>query len=74
MDDGKASTDRPAIELEKIEITPEMVRAGVEILAEKWGVISEYGAEELAEVVFRAMMDSAPYALVPCGNAEDSRS
>jgi hypothetical protein len=37
-------------------ITPEMIAAGVRILADEWGVCSEYAAEELAEIVFRAML------------------
>jgi hypothetical protein len=39
-----------------IEITPEMVDAGVEILAERYGIVGPFGAQEIAEDVFRAML------------------
>jgi hypothetical protein len=38
------------------EITPEMIEAGVKVLAHEAGVVSEYVAEELAADVFRAML------------------
>ena len=47
----------------EIEITPEMIEAGVRVLASEWGVIGEVAAEELAEDVYRAM--SAIRALKP---------
>ena len=40
----------------EIEITPQMVKAGVRVLAEEAGVVSEYVAEDLAPHVFREMM------------------
>jgi hypothetical protein len=47
------------------EVTPEMIRAGVTVLAEDAGVVSEYVAEELAELVFRAMMAAGPGSSSP---------
>lgn len=41
------------------EPTPAMIAAGVKVLAEEWGVIGERAAEELAEIVYRAMTDAA---------------
>ena len=38
----------------KSEVTPEMIRAGVEVLEGDWGVIGNHAAEELAELVYRA--------------------
>lgn len=33
-----------------------MIEAGVRVLADEWGVIGNYSAEELAEAVFREML------------------
>ena len=59
---------------EEIEITPEMVEAGVSVLAEDWGVIGAHAASELAEIVFRAMMAAAPDNMLTSRNVEASRS
>jgi hypothetical protein len=54
---------------DEIEITPAMIEAGVAIISDDWGVLGRGSAEELAELVFRAMafvqsrhdcMDSKP--------------
>jgi hypothetical protein len=37
-----------------------MIRAGMIVPAEDAGVVGEYVAEELAELVFRAMMAARP--------------
>jgi hypothetical protein len=42
------------------EITPEMGKAGILVLAEQYGVVSEYVAEELGPDVFRAMWSARP--------------
>ncbi len=55
------------------EITPEMIRAGVGVLAHDWGVIGEYAASELAEVTFRTMMAAAPGSVLSSRNGEAPR-
>jgi hypothetical protein len=52
-------TDDHRLGAPDIEITPEMVKAGVGVLADKHGVVSEWAAEELAQEVFRAMIKRA---------------
>jgi hypothetical protein len=44
---------------DKIEITPEMIAAGVQVIADTYGVCGEYAATGLAEDVFKAMMSAA---------------
>lgn len=40
-------------------VTPEMIAAGANLLADEWGVIGPHAAEELAEAVFRAMIEAS---------------
>jgi hypothetical protein len=42
-----------------------MIRAGMIVPAEDAGVVGEYVAEELAELVFRAMMAARPGSSSP---------
>lgn len=49
-----------------IEITPEMIEAGVSVLADRYGVVSEWAAEELAREVFSAMSER----INTCAHAE----
>ena len=56
-----------------IEITPEMIEAGVSVLADDWGVIGAHAASDLAEVVFRAMMAAAPGSVLNSRNVETPR-
>jgi hypothetical protein len=39
-----------------LEVTPEMIRAAVKVIAEDYGICSEYVAEGLAKDAFEAMM------------------
>ena len=55
------------------EVTPEMIGAGVSVLADDWGVIGAHAASELVEVVFRAMMAAAPGSVLSCRNDEAPR-
>jgi hypothetical protein len=60
----------------KPELTPNMVRAAVKVIAEDYGVCSEYVAEGLVQDIFRAMMaartnheSSGDHAEVARGNS-----
>ncbi len=65
--------DRPVPESGEIEVTPEMIEAGVSVLADDWGVIGSHAASELTEVVFRAMMAVAPSSVLNSRNVEAPR-
>jgi hypothetical protein len=56
----RGTTGSPTAE---IEITLEMIEAGVVVLEDQWGVISE-GAEELAETLFCEMLKVGGYTMV----------
>ena len=43
-----------------VDITPEMIAAGVGVLWDERGIVGPYAAEELAEAVFRAMTRAKP--------------
>ena len=68
------SRKRQASEPTEVQITPEMIEAGVSVLADDWGVIGAHAASELAEVVYRAMMAAAPGNMLTSRNVEASRS
>ena len=57
----------------KVEITSEMIEAGVSVLADDWGVIGAYAASELTQVVFRAMLAVAPNSVLNSKNVEAPR-
>jgi hypothetical protein len=40
----------------EIEVTPEMIAAAVKVIAEDYGVCSEYAAEGLVEDILKAMI------------------
>lgn len=56
-----------------VEITPEMIEAGVSVLADDWGVIGAHAASDLAEMVFRAMMAAAADSVLNSRNVEAPR-
>lgn len=56
-----------------IEITSEMIEAGVSVLADDWGVIGAHAASELAEVVFRAMVVTGSGSVLNSQNVETPR-
>lgn len=41
---------------DKVEITPEMIQAGILLLADEWGVVSRNAAEPMVVDLFRAML------------------
>ncbi|MGJ0427190.1 hypothetical protein [Methylocystis sp.] len=64
MADDTDSADRPALKPSEIEVTPEMIEAGREVIASRWmEFIGLGGSSEWAEVlrlVFLAMMEVRP--------------
>ena len=62
-----------SVDIAEIEVTPEMIEAGVSVLADDWGVIGAYAASELTEVVFRAIMAVAPGSVLNSRNVEAPR-
>lgn len=43
-------------------VTPEMIAAGADLLANEWGLCAPGdGASDLAEMIFRVMLEHAPY-------------
>jgi len=55
---------------EGIEITPAMIAAGVNVVADEFGVLGHYAAEDLSDCVFRAMATVAGIVIIePDGKA-----
>ncbi|WP_213272161.1 hypothetical protein [Hyphomonas sp.] len=54
-------------------ITRSMILAGADVLAEQWGVIgSGPAAEELAEAVFKAMLEKSIESLASFANGHEA--
>lgn len=60
LDNGSAmaQVQKREADVEKIEVTPEMTKAGADRL--RWLIEAETGSEYAAEEVYRAMVRAAP--------------